>query len=168
MRIQHISISKLDSYNNRLDKQFASVSISTVHSRMLCCGVKYTYDTPLLSRHLRKQYRQKPSCDFDFNKNGVYREIWAVKCGILWESWVMGHGSWPNSPTCGRVESGEHLFLITFFLCKFRLFGMVCSSKKHSKRYNMTNMIQLSQASSTYVLFCPDFEKSSVLHIFAN
>ena len=32
----------------------------------------------------------------------------------------------------------------------------------------MTNMIQLSQASSTYVRFCSDFEKSSVLHILAN
>ena len=60
---------------------------------MLFCRVLYPYDTPLSSRHLRNEYRQKQFCDFDFNKNGGYRGSWDSQMwesrATMWESWAM-------------------------------------------------------------------------------
>ena len=82
---------------------------------MFFCGVQYTYDTPLSSRYLRNQYRQKPFCDLDFNKNCGNKESWDSQ---MWESWDTmgelghGHGEWVMAqlyhigrvePLCGRV-----------------------------------------------------------------
>ena len=63
----------------------------------------------LSSRHLWNQYRQNPFCDFDFNKNGGYRESWETMGQLGHDHGVLVIGR--VEPLCGRAgPCNDNLF----------------------------------------------------------